>query len=101
MKRPLLALLVALLASSSSADVLQYKSVLRAETTVTPRWTHDGANLSVEQINALVAEANGIELLTPQSFNVLLGIHMKFPSFFVSLKEPAPFIAAVQSRINS
>lgn len=36
----------------------------------------------------------------PLSFNLLLGFHKDFTSFFVSVDDPAAFIAAVQARIT-
>ncbi len=54
--------LLALATAHARAEILPYKATLRAETQVTPRWANDGDNLSPEQINALVAEAKGIEL---------------------------------------
>lgn len=37
----------------------------------------------------------------PLSFNLLLGFHKDFPRFFVSLDDPAAFIAAVRARIGA
>ena len=42
-----------------------------------------------------------IKLKRPLPFNLLLGIHKEFPSFFVSLEDPTAFMAAVREKITS
>lgn len=100
MMRALLILLVAIVSLPSFADVLPYKSTLRTETQVTPRWTHDGENLSPEQINALVAEARGIELRFDLSRYVgkNVRIHMVLPPTLKGLRGSAGFRAEWRTR---
>lgn len=100
MTRALLILLVALVSWPAPAEVLPYKSTLRAETRVTPRWTHDGDNLSPEQINALVAEARGIELRFDLSRYVgkNVRIHMALPPTLKGLRGSAGFRAEWRTR---
>jgi hypothetical protein len=100
MTRALFVLLFVTMALPAGADVLQYRSVIRAETTVTPKWTHDGANLSPEQINALVAEANGIELRFDLSRYVgkNVRIHMVLPPTLKGLRGSAGFRADWRTR---
>ncbi len=100
MRALLLALVWTLAALPAAADVLQYRSVIRAETAVTPKWTHDGANLSPEQINALVAEANGIELRFDLSRYVgkNVRIHMVLPPTLKGLRGSAGFRAEWRTR---
>lgn len=42
-----------------------------------------------------------IKLKQPVPFSVLPGVHVSFPSFFVSLDEPDAFIAAVRARLGA
>lgn len=101
--RSLRAMLFALFAGLSSlagAELLPYKSVLRAETTVTPRWVNDGDNLTSEQINALIAEATGIELRF--DVNRFVGknvrIHMTLPPTVKGLRGSSGFRAEWRTR---
>jgi|GEM_PF-1986545 len=47
---------------SADAETLRYKSAKASEVVITPRWAFDGAGLSSEQLNTLVAELKAAEL---------------------------------------
>ncbi len=100
MTRALFTLLIALVAWPSLAEILQYKSTLRAETPVTPRWANDGDNLSPDSINALVADAKGIELRFELGRYVgkNVRIHMVLPPSVQGLRGSTGFRAEWRTR---
>ena len=100
MTRALLTLLIALAMSPSMAEILQYKSTLRSETPVTPRWANDGDNLSPDSINALIADAKGIELRFELSRYVgkNVRIHMVLPPSVQGLRGSTGFRADWRTR---
>ena len=100
MTRAVLTLLIALVMSPSIAEILPYKSTLRAETPVTPRWANDGDNLSPDSINALIADTKGIELRFELSRYVgkNVRIHMVLPASVQGLRGSTGFRAEWRTR---
>ncbi|MEO8103714.1 MAG: hypothetical protein ABI790_14420 [Betaproteobacteria bacterium] len=100
MMRALFLVLVTLAAAPSMADVLPYKATLRAETTVTPNWAHNGDGLTPDQVNALVADAKGIELRFDLSRYVgrNVRIHMVLPPSLKGLRGSTGFRAEWRTR---